>query len=81
MTTPDAALGWLARHTGADTTSASLVTVGVLATLAAVLVGLGTFAAIESGYAAVGLSFVASIVLFVATLTVFEAGRKVGAES
>lgn len=51
-----------------------------LALVAAVLVATSTMTAIQAGHTAIALSFLAAVGLFVGTVLVFEAGRRLGAE-
>lgn len=46
--------------------------------IAAILVGVSAFGTVEAGYAGVALSFLAAVMMFVATLVAFEAGRRLG---
>lgn len=56
-------------------------TVATLGTITSVLVGTSVYAAVETGHTAIGLGFFAAVVLFVAAVGVFEAGRRLGARS
>lgn len=51
-----------------------------LGLVAAVLVAASTFSAIETGYVAIGMSVLAAVALFLGTIFVFEAGRRLGAD-
>lgn len=52
-----------------------------LALVAAVLVGASTASAIQAGHTAIALSFLTAVGLFMCTVAVFEAGRRLGASS
>ena len=56
----------------------SFVLVAALGLIAAGLVGISTYTAVQAGYAALGLGFLVATVPFVATLAVFEVGRRAG---
>lgn len=51
-----------------------------LAVVAAVLVAASTTTAVEAGHTAIAVSFLAAVGLFTASVVVFEAGRRLGAE-
>lgn len=51
-----------------------------LALVAAVLVAASTTSAIQAGYTAIALSFLAAVGLFMGSVFVFEAGRRLAAE-
>lgn len=51
-----------------------------LGLIAAVLVAVSALSAIESGHTGIGVSFVSAVVLFAGTVSVFEAGRRLGAD-
>lgn len=51
-----------------------------LGLVAAVLVAASTLSAVETGHTAIGVSFVAAVVLFAGTVSVFEIGRRIGAD-
>jgi len=50
-----------------------------LGLVAAVLVAASTVSAMETGHTAIGVSFLAAVGLFLGTVAVFEAGRRLGA--
>lgn len=60
-------------------TTAADKLVAVLGAVAASLVALTVYAAVANGFAALGTSFLAAVVLFGATVGVFEVGRSLGA--
>ena len=54
--------------------------VGALAAIAGLSIGASTYAALQAGYAAVGLGLLAAIALFIGTLAVFKTGRRLGTD-
>lgn len=66
---------WLDAEDVDDPPFAVTVALGVVAS---VLVGLSVVTAFEFGYTTLGLGYLAAVVVFVVTLGVFEAGRRLG---
>lgn len=66
--------------TSGETRDVPRFVTAALALVAAVLVATSTMTAIQAGHTAIALSFLAAVGLFVGTVLVFEAGRRLGAE-
>lgn len=62
---------------GAD--EAPRIVTAVFGLVAAVLVGSSTLSAFDAGYTGIGVSVLAAVALFLGSVAVFEAGRRVGA--